>query len=129
PNYAFNVVVASVKARLQSAGLFYDRKFDCSPPDPLPYLPKFDYTSPHSLAFDRIRPRTRVLDVGCAGGYMGAYLMREKQCQVDGIDSFPAAEPEPGGVRLSAFYLHNLNAGLPALDFERYDYVLMLDVV
>ena len=74
---------------------------------------------------------SRVLDVGCAGGYMGAWLMKRKQCQVDGIDSFPLAAPKAGetDVSLSAFYFHDLNAGMPALDFERYDYVLMLDVV
>ena len=52
-----------------------------------------------------------MLDIGCAGGYMGAYLMEQKQCQVDGIDSFPL--PSADGASLSAFYLHDLNAGLP----------------
>jgi hypothetical protein len=55
---------------------------------------------------------------------MGADLMERKQCLVDGIDSFPLIER-----RLSAFYLHDLNSGLPAIDFEQYDYVLMLDVI
>jgi hypothetical protein len=55
---------------------------------------------------------------------MGAWLMKEKQCRVDGIDSFPLKD-----VSLSSFYLHDLNAGLPALDFEDYDYVVMLDVI
>lgn len=122
--YAFNVVVAALKARLQHAGLFYDRKFDCAPQDTLPYVPKFDYESPHTLAFECIRPGSNVLDVGCAGGYMGAYLMKNKQCRVDGIDSFPLLQSG-----LSAFYLHDLNAGLPAVRFEQYDYVLMLDVI
>jgi glycosyltransferase involved in cell wall biosynthesis len=126
--YAFNVVVAVVKARLQSAGLFYDRKFDCAPPDTLPYVPKFTYVSPHTLAFERIRPGARVLDVGCAGGYMGAYLIKQKQCRVDGIDSFPLGAIDDDA-SLSAFYLHDLNSGLPAVDFEQYDYVLMLDVI
>jgi 2-polyprenyl-3-methyl-5-hydroxy-6-metoxy-1,4-benzoquinol methylase len=126
--YAFNVVVAALKARLQSAGLFYDRKFDCAPSDTLPYVPKFTYTSPHTLAFERIRPDTRVLDIGCAGGYMGAYLTKRKQCVVDGIDSFPLL-PGAGGASFSTFHLHDLNTGLPALDFEKYDFVLMLDVI
>src|ERR1700732_1434892 len=29
--YARNVVIAALKARLQTVGLFYDRKFDCAP--------------------------------------------------------------------------------------------------
>ncbi len=122
--YAFNVVVAALKARLQNAGLFYDRKFDCAPSNTQPYVPKFTFTSPHSLAFERIRPGSRVLDIGCAGAYMGADLMKRKQCVVDGIDSFPVADAS-----LSAFYLHDLDSGLPALNFENYDDVLMLDVI
>jgi hypothetical protein len=59
---------------------------------------------------------------------MGAYLTSQKQCQVDGIDSFPVL-PDAGGASFSAFYLHDLNAGLPTLDFEKYDCVLMLDVI
>jgi glycosyltransferase involved in cell wall biosynthesis len=122
--YAGNVVLAAVKARLQDAGLFYDRKFDCAPRDTLPYVPKLSYTSPHSLAFERVRRGTRVLDVGCAGGYMGSWLVEQKLCAVDGVDAFPIRQPG-----LAAFYLHDLNSGLPPLNFEKYDYVLMLDVI
>jgi glycosyltransferase involved in cell wall biosynthesis len=123
--YAKDVVLSVIKARLQHAGLFYDRKFDCAPSNAQPYVPKFDHISPHTLAFERVRPGSRVLDVGCSGGYLGAYLMKQKQCIVDGIDSFPGGED----ANLSAFYLHNLNEGMPALAYENYDYVLMLDVI
>lgn len=122
--YALNVVAAALRARLQETGLFYDRKFDCAPGDSLPYVPKLSFTSPHSLAFERIRPASRVLDIGCAGGYMGAYLSGQKQCRVDGIDAFPVLQPG-----FEAFHLHDLNLGLPSLDFEGYNYVLMLDVI
>jgi glycosyltransferase involved in cell wall biosynthesis/2-polyprenyl-3-methyl-5-hydroxy-6-metoxy-1,4-benzoquinol methylase len=122
--YAFNVVIASLKARLQHMGLFYDRKFDCAPRDILPYVPKFSWMSPHSLALDRIPPGSRVLDIGCAGGYMGAHLAKYKQCHVDGIDAFPILQPG-----FANFYLHDLNSGLPPVRFEDYDKVLMLDVI
>jgi 2-polyprenyl-3-methyl-5-hydroxy-6-metoxy-1,4-benzoquinol methylase len=123
--YARDVVLSVLKARLQHAGLFYDRKFDCTPANAQPYMPKFNYTSPHTLAFERVRPGSRVLDVGCSGGYLGTYLMKQKQCRVDGIDAFPGGED----ASLSAFYLHNLNEGMPNLAYENYDYVLMLDVI
>lgn len=123
-HYAFNVVAAALRARLQESGLFYERKFDCAPGDSLPYLPKFTYTSPHSLAFERVRPGSRVLDIGCAGGYMGAYLADQKQCRVDGIDAFPIVQPG-----FEAFHLQDLNQGLPQLDYGKYNYVLMLDVI
>jgi glycosyltransferase involved in cell wall biosynthesis len=122
--YALNVMTAALKARLQHAGLFYDRKFDCGPRGESPYQPKLTYMSPHTLAFDRVRPGSRVLDIGCAGGYLAASLSNRKRCIVDGIDSGVAVEPG-----MNAFYLHDLNNGLPSLDFEKYDYVLLLDVV
>jgi glycosyltransferase involved in cell wall biosynthesis/SAM-dependent methyltransferase len=122
--YGIDVVIAALKARLQHAGLFFDRKFDCVPADDSPYQPKLDYDSPHSMAFQRVRAGSRVLDIGCAGGYMAAFLASRKQCTVDGIDAFVAVEPG-----LNSFHLHDLNNGLPVLDFESYDYVLMLDVI
>ena len=122
--YAWNVVAAALKARLQDAGLFYDRKFDCAPPDSSPYVPKFSYRSPHALALERVRPGSRVLDIGCAGGYMGALLATEKHCLVDGVDTFPGVQPG-----LAAFYLHDLNESLPQLPYDEYDYLLMLDVI
>jgi glycosyltransferase involved in cell wall biosynthesis len=122
--YAGNVLWASVKARLQNAGLFYDRKFDCAPRHYRPYEAKFSSESTHSLAFDRVAPGSRVLDIGCAGGYLAAHLAADKQCVVDGVDAFPVTEPA-----LRAFYLHDLNSGLPRLDYGAYDYVLMLDVI
>ena len=122
--YAFHVVLAAVKAALQRLGIFYDRKFDCAPPGTGHYLPKFTYRSPHSLAIDRVKEGSRVLDIGCAGGYMAGALAERKDCTVDGIDSFPTVEP-----KLRSFYLHDLNQGLPKLDYDGYDYILMLDVI
>lgn len=122
--YAAQVVAAAMKARLQQAGILYDRKFDCASPGNARYVPKFSYSSPHELALRRVPDGSRVLDIGCAGGYMGEMLHRQKGCAVDGIDSVPCGQPA-----LSAFYLQDLNAGLPRLDFGRYDYVLMLDVI
>lgn len=122
--YAADVVIAAVKARLQHAGLFYDRKFDCGPEEDSPYQPKLNYASPHSLAFSRVTPGSRVLDIGCAGGYLSVWLTDEKQCRVDGVDAWPGVNEG-----LNAFYLHDLNTGLPPLDYEQYDYVLMLDVI
>jgi len=122
--YGKDVVIAALKARLQDAGLFYDRKFDCAAADDSPYKPKLSYDSPHSSAFKYIPAGSKVLDIGCAGGYMAAALASEKQCTVDGVDAMVAVEP---GLR--AFYLHDLNTGLPQLDFNQYDYALMLDVI
>jgi len=122
--YAWNVVMASLKASLQGLGIFYDRKFDCAPPGTSRYVPKFAYRSTDSLALDRVKKGSRVLDIGCAGGYMAPALATQKACVIDGIDGFPTVEPN-----LAAFYLHDLDQGLPELDYQNYDYILMLDVI
>jgi 2-polyprenyl-3-methyl-5-hydroxy-6-metoxy-1,4-benzoquinol methylase len=67
----------------------------------------------------------RVADLGCAGGYMGVVLKDRKQCHVVGVDCFPLG----AGVELDEFHLQDLNRGLPALHWQDFDYVLMLDVI
>jgi len=122
--YALDVISAAIKARLQGAGLLYERKFDCADPHSLPYEPKLSYPSPHSFALARIREGATVLDLGCAGGYMGAVLREKKHCVVVGADAFPL-----GRHQLQEFYLHDLNQGPPRLDYRRFDYILLLDVL
>src|SRR4030095_8881874 len=91
--YGWDVLVASAKARIQELSLFYDRKFDCAPRsrENAQYLPKLTYDSTHKLTLDMIPPGSRVLDLGCAGGYMGAEL-RARGCYVVGVDMFPLGE-------------------------------------
>jgi glycosyltransferase involved in cell wall biosynthesis len=124
--YAANVVKAVLVARTQRIGLFYDRRFDCQPAlDTTHYEPKFDYASPHTAAVERVREGARVLDLGCAGGYVGAMLRGRKRCHVTAVDRAPLAP----GVELDRFILHDLNDGLEAIDLRGYDYVLLLDVI
>jgi glycosyltransferase involved in cell wall biosynthesis/2-polyprenyl-3-methyl-5-hydroxy-6-metoxy-1,4-benzoquinol methylase len=125
--YAGNVVIAVLKARAQELGIFYDRKYDCAP-DALSnahYALKLGYDSPHSAVLERVREKARVLDLGCAGGYVSALLKERKRCEVTGVDVYPLGE----GVVLDRFIQHDLNAGMPALPIEQYDYVLLLDVI
>lgn len=122
--YAVNVVRAVLRAWLQEMSLFYDRRFDCAPAGYSPYQPKLTYASPHKYALDRVRPGSRVLDLGCAGGYMGAALKTNRQCHVTGVDVFPAF-----GGNLDEFCFHDLNDGPPDFDFSNYDFTLMLDVI
>jgi glycosyltransferase involved in cell wall biosynthesis len=122
--YAFNVVTAALKARLQEMSLFYDRRFDCALANESPYQPKLTYASPHTFAFDRVQPGSRVLDLGCAGGYMASILKRRKNCFITGVDTSPA-----GDSSLDEFYFHDLNTGPPHINPSDYDVVLMLDVI
>ena len=123
--YAGNVVMAAFKARLQELSLFYDRRFDCAPVESdSPYVPKLNYASTHTMALARVPPGSRVLDLGCAGGYLGLRLREQKRCFVTGIDR----KPVKAGV-LDEFESCDLNAVLPHIDPSRYDVVLMLDVI
>ena len=126
--YAWNCAKAVTKARIQELGLFFDRRFDCAPRQTgnAHYMMKGDFESPHTVALEKVRPGSHVLDLGCAGGYMGELLKERSGCKVTGVDMFPLE----AGVHLDQFVLQNLNDGPPrSVAFEDFDYVLMLDVI
>jgi glycosyltransferase involved in cell wall biosynthesis len=125
--YAWNVVKAAVQARMQELCIFYGRNFDCarSAESNKHYRLKIGYESPHTLTIDSVPRGARVLDLGCAEGYLAAELRRQKDCRVAGVDAFPLSEPG----NLDEFVLHDLNAGMPGLDLRRFDYVLLLDIL
>lgn len=125
--YAWDVTKAVLVARSQRMGLFYDRRFDCerATSDNSHYELKLDSPSPHTAALERVPAGSRVLDLGCAGGYVGAMLRRTRGCHVTGVDRVPLGP----GVELDSFLLHDLNDGPPPLTFGDYDYVLLLDVI
>jgi glycosyltransferase involved in cell wall biosynthesis len=126
--YGWNIIKSAAKARVQEVSLLYDRKFDVKPLDfegNRRYTSKLEHESPQAFAFDRIEPGSRVLDLGCAGGALGAELRSRKGCYVAGVDLFPLSD----GNELDEFYLHDLNdSQLPVFAGE-FDYILMLDVV
>jgi glycosyltransferase involved in cell wall biosynthesis len=124
--YAWDVTKAVVVARTQQLGLLYDRRYDCAPAaGNTQYEPKLDYLSPHSAAHQIVPPGARVLDLGCAGGYVGAMLRRRRGCRVVGVDKFPLGP----GVELDKFIVHDLNDGFPPIDAAEYDHILLLDVI
>jgi glycosyltransferase involved in cell wall biosynthesis len=125
--YARNVFIAVLTARAQELGIFYDRKYDCAPgaDSNAQYTAKFGYDSPHTAVLRLVDEGASVLDLGCAGGYVGALLKQEKDCRVTGVDVFPLG----AGVVLDHFIRHDLNDGLAPVPIESYDYVLLLDVI
>ena len=124
--YAWNVAKSVLKVRAQELGLLYDRRFDIATGSANEqYRLKADYDSPHSFALETIPPGARVLDLGCAGGYMGVLLKQEKACYVVGVD----VHPVPNHVQLDGFRQHDLNEGPPDISLSGFDHVLMLDVI
>jgi len=124
--YAKDVLMACVRALAQEWSLFYDRKFDCIPSTTsnVHYKPRLGFESAHTLALDRIPDGSRVVDIGCAGGYLGQ-MLRQRGCHVTGTDVFPLAE----GCTLDDFRLADLNRSPFPVDLEHVDYAVMLDVI
>jgi 2-polyprenyl-3-methyl-5-hydroxy-6-metoxy-1,4-benzoquinol methylase len=122
--YPINILMASLRARLQRMSLFYDKRYDCSPTPLSQYSPKLEYSSPHSFVIETIPDNARVLDLGSAGGYIATALRRQKLCHVTAVDAFPTDE-----IDLDEFYLCNLNQGLAGIPVENRDFVLLLDVI
>ncbi|HTQ54044.1 MAG TPA: class I SAM-dependent methyltransferase [Bryobacteraceae bacterium] len=93
-----------------------------------PYQLKESPYSSHSLLLESLPPEgrgRRVLDVGCAGGYLGAKLAA-RGYRVTGIDSPGAAGPNfPDSVKLVEA---DLECGLPPLN-GRFDFVICADVL
>ena len=123
--YAMDVVRTTLLAKLQDTGLLYERKYDVAAGrmNPL-YQAKWGFESPHTLALERVQPGSKVVDVGCASGYM-APALRAKGCKVTGIDEFPPV----GDSALQEFVQADLNAGGFPLDAGAFHYVLLLDVI
>lgn len=124
--YAWDVFVATLKARAQQLSIFYDRKYDCLPPmtGHDQYEAKWDFQSPHSEAIKDIGTDKRVLDLGCAGGYV-AEKLREQRCHLIAVDRFPL----PEDLKLDEFIQCDLDDEFPSVDLETIDYVIMLDVI
>lgn len=78
------------------------------------------------LMFSEIPDGSKVLDIGCAKGAHGKYLIKEKNCTVYGIDIFDEVVEvaKSGGVKAIK---HDLNNPLPYND-EEFDIVLAGDV-
>ena len=124
--YGFNVLKASLQAWFQRINLFYDRRFDCAPPqDGLRYPSKLDFESTHSRVIELVPVGARVLDIGSGTGAVGAALKKVKGAVVSGCDI------ERGALTgtFDNFFLADLNKGIPEISDDRFDYILALDVI
>ncbi len=82
----------------------------------------------HMLALEWIEPKSLVLDLGCATGYLGRELIK-KGCQVIGVESDKSA-----ATVARKFYQRVIIADLEEsnnikIDGNEFDYVLLLDIL
>ncbi len=110
--YAWDVVTATVKARLIRMGIFYDPKFYFRGTEVARRVSKFSFPSAIRAVADMLRPGSLVLDLGGPDGELAEYLRREKGCTVFCNDA---------GV--------DLDHDLPEAPWDKLDYVLALDAL
>ncbi len=124
--YAWDVATTTLKAKAQSFGLFYDRKFDCAPDTEgnAKYATKLDYRSPQLEALKRVGSSDRVVDFGCGEGTFDAAL-RAKGCHVTGVDFEPPADADG----FDNFIVHNLDDAELPVDLSDQDCLLFLDII
>lgn len=77
--YAYDVIKASIKARLIRMGLFYDPRFVSKNLAVFNYENKLNFYSTHQVAFNSIKSRSVVLDLGCADGLISKKLQKRKK--------------------------------------------------
>jgi 2-polyprenyl-3-methyl-5-hydroxy-6-metoxy-1,4-benzoquinol methylase len=113
----FNTIFKDIKKLLIYSG-FAKSEFEV--PD---YHFKPDFFSTHKKAIDLIKYNSKVLDIGCNDGAFLKHLKENKNCEIFGIDNDNKEK------KITEVINHNLDDGLPDIDFTNYDYITMLDVI
>jgi 2-polyprenyl-3-methyl-5-hydroxy-6-metoxy-1,4-benzoquinol methylase len=121
--YARDVARSVLQYRMHQAGVVRRPEYNHVPPRP--YSEKFSAFSSHQRIVDRVKPGSKVLDVGCAGGYL-ARALGAKGCTVVGVDVRPDPSAEAA---CQKFYVADLDGGTWAPDERGFDYVLFGDVL
>ena len=122
--YAFQITTETLKAKLQDLGLFYERKFDCKVEEEKNYVNKDSFYSTHSEILKVVKRDSNVLDIGCNEGHIGNLLKDKKNCKVTGIDKI-----RNNNISLDEYIHHDLNLGVPNINYSKYDYILILDLI
>jgi 2-polyprenyl-3-methyl-5-hydroxy-6-metoxy-1,4-benzoquinol methylase len=121
--YAKDVVKSVVEFRQHEAGLAHRPEYAHSAATR--YTKKRSPFSSHHRILEAVRAGSRVLDVGCAGGYLAAAL-RERGCFVVGVD---ARDDAAARAACDRFYVAELDGGDWAPEERAFDYILFGDVL
>ena len=124
--YAFQVFIANAKAKVQKYGIFYDRKYNFKSENYDNYKLKEKFDSPHKKAIDRIKEGSYVLDIGCHSTKLAKILNDTKNCKITAIDK---SEKLENSSFIEKYFSFDLDNGLPDLDYNKFDYILLLDVI
>jgi len=122
--YAYQIIRETLKASMQKFNIFYENKYDFSDNKNI-YLPKEKFKSPHSEAIKRIEKNSFVLDIGCNDGGIANLLIEKKNCKVIGADQ----DKKNLNYQITDFHSIDLDKELPDLEYDKLDYILLLDVI
>jgi glycosyltransferase involved in cell wall biosynthesis len=122
--YAWDILRTMLRAQAHRMFLFYDRKFDISPPEEN-YAPKLGFTSSHTMALEAVEENADVLDLGCGQGYV-ATEMAKRAKHVTGVDRYAPHSTQTPNVE---FVQWDLDSDKIPMDVSRYDQVFMLDII
>tara|TARA_B110000967_G_scaffold117517_1_gene120240 strand:- start:2848 stop:4344 length:1497 start_codon:yes stop_codon:yes gene_type:complete len=123
--YAYQVFVINIKVKLQKMDIFYERKFDCSEHKKDNYTVKKDFLSTHTHTTKIIKENSSVLDLGCNNGVFGNFLKKKLNCKIVGVDKKKELEKH----YLDSYVSCDLNSELPNINYDKFDYILILDVI
>jgi 2-polyprenyl-3-methyl-5-hydroxy-6-metoxy-1,4-benzoquinol methylase len=123
--YAWKVIMASFKSRLQDLGLVYDPKFDVAG-RVSPYQRKFSFESSHSFALNAVSPGEHLLILGCGSvDFIQPFV--EKGCSVTVVDR--QISDEHRAQARAAFETNLDDSDLKQFFQDPVDAVLLLDVL
>jgi glycosyltransferase involved in cell wall biosynthesis len=123
--YAWNIFKATIRARLCSLYLFYDRKFDVKNEEEI-YDLKLGFPSSHTAAIAAAKQGGNLLDVGCGQGRVAAEMMK-KGCRVTGMDRYiPDESNAPRDVR---FIRWDLDRHEFPVNVSQFDQIFLLDII
>ncbi len=124
--YAFQVLIANLKAKIQRYGIFYDRKYSFKSSDTDNYKLKEDFDSPHQRIINEVKQNSNILDIGCHSSKLAKILKENKNCKITAIDKNEDLKNNPS---FEEYIPYDLDNGLPDLNYNKYDYILLLDVI
>lgn len=90
-----------------------------------------DPNGTHMLIAGQISTGSKVLDIGCASGYMGDFLIQNKGCEMWGIEP----DSEGAGLSKNNGYARVINESVETglacdgLRDQKFDYIIMADVL
>jgi len=125
--YAFNVMKATLKARVQEMSLFYDRRFDCKrfSGDDVRYRLKLDCPSSHTITIEKLPRGSRVVDLGCLDDRLATLFRERLGAQVIAVPR----ERLESDFRFDDLSRRDIEGEPLPVVFDRGDYILLLDVI